>query len=63
VTVGENVSAGQRQQDEAIDGWLESPAHLATILAPGVTHLGLAVAYDPATRYRSYWTMVVAEPF
>ena len=63
VTVGENVSAGQRGQDEAIDGWIESPAHLATILAPSVTHFGVALAYDPTTRFRTYWTMVVAEPF
>lgn len=63
IQTGENVSAGQRDIDEVIDGWLESASHRKTLLMREARHIGVALAYDPTTTYRTFWTLVIAEPF
>ncbi len=42
--VGENVAGGQKSLEQAIQGWLESPAHRNTLLSTRFTEFGLAVA-------------------
>lgn len=54
-TVGENVAAlGNLQpavlSDNFVRNWLNSPAHLRNIVAPGVTTTGVSVYIDPVTR-------------
>ena len=63
VMTGENVSAGQRDIDEVLDGWLKSKSHRKTLLMKDARHMGVALAYDPQTKYRTFWTLVLAEPF
>lgn len=63
VTVGENVAAGQRDLDEALDGWMGSKPHRKTIYMESARHMGVALVYDPNTTYRTFWTLVMAEPF
>jgi len=63
VMTGENVSAGQRDLDEVLDGWLKSSSHRKTLLMKEAQHVGVALAYDPKTTYRTFWTLVIAEPF
>lgn len=63
VMTGENVSAGQRDLDEVLDGWLNSRSHRKTLLMKEARHMGVALAYDPNTKFRTFWTLVLAEPF
>ena len=63
VMTGENLASGQRQFDDVLSGWLSSPSHRRTLLQEDVSDIGLALVYDPDTVYRTFWTMVVAEPF
>jgi uncharacterized protein YkwD len=58
----ENVAAGQASLGEVIEGWKKSPAHNRNLLLPDATEMGIALTYDPATRYRAFWALVVAAP-
>jgi len=58
----ENVAAGHRNLDEALAGWKASPGHNANLLKPGVTQMGIAVAFSPSSRYGNFWTVVLATP-
>jgi uncharacterized protein YkwD len=58
----ENVAAGHRNLDEAFAGWKASPGHNANMLKPGVTQMGIAVAYAQNSKYGNFWTLVLAEP-
>ena len=57
----ERVSAGYRTLAEAFSGWRDSPQHNAVMLAPG-SRLGIAAVDRPGTKYRVYWTLIVAGP-
>jgi uncharacterized protein YkwD len=64
--VGENVAGGQATLDQAIAGWLASPAHRETLLSTKFQEFGLAVASVPAnrkSRYRVYWAFIAGGPF
>lgn len=64
--VGENVAGGQSTLDQAITGWLASPAHRDTLLSGKFQEFGLAVATVPAnrkSRYRTYWAFIAGGPF
>lgn len=56
-----NLSAGYQTFAEAFSGWRESPAHDRVMLDPKATRMGIAAAYAPGTKYRVFWTLVVAE--
>jgi uncharacterized protein YkwD len=58
----ENVSAGYHTLAEAFSGWRDSPPHRANMLAGGVTKLGIATGYAPNTKYKVFWTLILAEP-
>jgi uncharacterized protein YkwD len=59
----ENVGGGYYSLDEAMTGWRESPQHNANLLMPQATRFGIAIAKDPRTQLRVYWSMeVAAEP-
>ena len=47
---------------EAFSGWRDSPSHRANMLHDGVTRMGIATAYAPASRYKVFWSMVLAKP-
>ncbi|MDB5538458.1 MAG: hypothetical protein JWQ89_185 [Devosia sp.] len=64
--VGENVAGGQNSLDEAIRGWLASPAHRDTLLSTKFQEFGLAVATVPGNRksvYRTYWAFIAGGPY
>jgi uncharacterized protein YkwD len=63
VSIGENVSVGQRSAAEAISAWLASAPHRRTLLMPEARDMGIALFEDPTSRFRTYWALVVAEPF
>jgi uncharacterized protein YkwD len=58
----ENISAGYHTLAEAFSGWRDSPPHRANMLAKGVTRLGIAASYAPNTKYKVFWTLIMAEP-
>ena len=56
----ENVSAGYHTMAEAFSGWRDSPPHRANMLKSGVTKLGIAATYAPNTKYKVFWTLILA---
>ena len=58
----ENLAAGPRNLDEALSSWRGSKGHNANLLKPGVTQIGIAVAYAPNNRYGNYWALVLGTP-
>jgi uncharacterized protein YkwD len=58
----ENVSAGYHTLAEAFSGWRDSPPHKANMLKGGVTKIGIAASYAPNTKYKVFWTMILAAP-
>ena len=64
--VGENLAGGQQTLEQAIEGWLNSPGHRATLLSDKFTEFGLAVARVPAerkSRYGIYWCFIAGGSF
>ena len=59
---GENVATGQRSWDDVFQAWKDSPGHNENLLRPDVSEFGIALVYEPATTYSTYWAMLVAEP-
>jgi uncharacterized protein YkwD len=56
----ENIGAGYHTLAEAFSGWRDSPPHRANMLKNGVTKLGIAATYAPDTKYKVFWTLVLA---
>ncbi len=56
----ENVSAGYHTLAEAFSGWRNSPPHKANMLKSSVTKLGIAASYAPNTKYKVFWTLILA---
>jgi len=59
----EDIGAGYRSLAAALAGWRRSPAHNANLLRAGVTAIGIAVFDAPASRYKTYWSLVLAAPY
>jgi uncharacterized protein YkwD len=58
----ENVGAGYKTFEEAFSGWSGSPPHRANILLTGATRMGVASAYSQNSKYKVFWTLILAEP-
>lgn len=58
----ENISAGYQTLAEAFSGWRDSSPHRANMLLAGATRMGIAAVYTPASKYRVYWSLILAEP-
>ena len=61
-TAAENVAAGQKNLTAVLEAWRRSPGHNKNMLMPGVTHIGIAVAVAPESRYKNFWTLVLGSP-
>ena len=59
-TAVENVSAGYHTLAEAFSGWRDSPPHRENMLKNGVTKMGIAASYAPNTKYKVFWTLILA---
>jgi len=57
---GENLGGGYYSSQEAIAAWRASSGHNVNLLQPEATRFGIAIAKDPATKFRVFWAMVVA---
>jgi uncharacterized protein YkwD len=59
----ENLGAGYRNLDAAMQGWRSSPEHRKNLLNPHVTELGVAAfATPPGAKHRTYWALILAAP-
>jgi uncharacterized protein YkwD len=61
-TAAENIGAGYHTLAEAFSGWRDSAPHRANMLLKGATRMGIAAIYTPASKYKVYWTLILAEP-
>ena len=61
-TAAENIGAGYHTLAEAFSGWRDSPPHRENMLLNGATRMGIAAVYTPASKYKVYWTLILAEP-
>ena len=64
--VGENLAGGQQTLEGAIEGWLNSAGHRATLLSDKFVEFGIAVARVPSernSRYGIYWCFIAGGPF
>jgi uncharacterized protein YkwD len=53
----ENIYAGSGSAQAAFDWWKNSPGHNTNMLLTGVTSVGIARAYNPASQFGWYWTL------
>jgi uncharacterized protein YkwD len=58
----ENIGAGYHTLAEAFSGWRDSPPHRANMLRRDVTKMGIAAAYSPDSKYKVFWTLILAAP-
>jgi uncharacterized protein YkwD len=58
----ENVSAGYYTLAEAFSGWRDSKPHREAMLLKGATRMGIAAIYAPNSKYKVFWTLIMAEP-
>jgi uncharacterized protein YkwD len=58
----ENISAGYHTLAEAFSGWRDSPPHRANMLKPGVSRMGIAAVYQPNSKYKVFWALIMAAP-
>jgi uncharacterized protein YkwD len=58
----ENISAGYHTLAEAFSGWRDSPPHRANMLNQNVTRMGIAAVYAPNSKYKVFWSLIMATP-
>ena len=52
---GEDLAAGFTGAAEVLQGWLNSPAHLAVLTNPAYRAIGIGRSYSSASQYGWYW--------
>ena len=57
----ENIAAGTHTSAETFRMWQASPGHNANLLLSQADSVGVAVARNEQTRYKTFWAMVIAE--
>jgi uncharacterized protein YkwD len=57
----ENIAAGTTTWAETFRMWQTSPGHNANLLQSRADSVGVAVARNDHTRYKTFWAMVIAE--
>lgn len=57
----ENIAAGSKTWAETLRMWQTSPGHNANLLQSRADSVGVAVARNDQTRYKTFWAMVIAE--
>lgn len=59
-TAGENIAAGQKNPEEVMKGWMNSPGHRANILSSNFTEIGVGLAKGGS--YGTYWVQMFIKP-
>ncbi len=60
---GENLAVGQADFAAALQAWVDSPAHCATLMTPAYTEVGLACVQRVGSRYERFWVAHLGLPF
>jgi uncharacterized protein YkwD len=60
--VGENLAYGTLSTEDAIAGWLASPAHCENLMDAHFKEMGIAFVPDPGDARNLYWVQLFAEP-
>jgi len=61
-TMGENIAAGHPTPADVVAGWMASPSHCHSIMAPEFSELGVGFVAWPDSTYLRYWTQDFATP-
>jgi Cysteine-rich secretory protein family len=57
----ENIAAGTHSWPETFRVWQKSPGHNENLLLSRADSVGVAVARNDQTRYKTFWAMVIAD--
>ena len=57
----ENIAAGTKTWTETFRAWQSSRGHNANLLMSRADSVGVAVARNEQTPYKTYWAMVIAD--
>ena len=57
----ENIAAGTSTWADTFRMWQRSPGHNANLLLAKADSVGVAVARNEQTRYKTFWAMVIAD--
>jgi hypothetical protein len=57
----ENIAAGTKTWAETFREWRTSPGHNANLLQPQADSIGIAVARNDQTQYKTFWALVIAD--
>lgn len=57
----ENIAAGTKSWAETFRSWQRSPGHKANLLQADADSVGVAVARNDRTVYKTFWAMVIAK--
>ena len=60
--ISENIAYNSSSVAAAQAALQASAPHRANMLAKGVTRLGIAASYAPNTKYKVFWTLIMAAP-
>ncbi len=52
---GEDLAAGYSSADQVLQGWINSPAHLAVLTNPAYRAIGIGRSYSGGSQYGWYW--------
>lgn len=58
----ENVAAGQKNWENVLQSWKDSPGHNQNLLHKDAREIGVAFDFNPKTRFAIYWAMVLGTP-
>jgi hypothetical protein len=58
-SAAENIAAGTKTWADTLRIWKDSPGHNTNLLRPDADIIGVAVAHNDNTRYKTYWAMVI----
>ena len=58
----ENVGTGQMSIGEVFRGWQNSRDHNTNLLLPDAEEMGIAMAHNPKTQFKTFWTLVLSAP-
>jgi uncharacterized protein YkwD len=62
MAAAENLGAGYRSLEAAIQGWKNSSGHNSNLLHRSMTHMAMARTDRSEGRWKQYWVLVLAKP-
>lgn len=55
----ENVAAGHSSFATTLQQWIDSAGHRRNLLMRGATRIGVASASNAASRYKTFWALII----